>query len=157
MKKYLFVQAPLFKMNGFLLFEALIYIIIGSIFSLILFQFCIESYNNYSKIRKFNSQISSINTAFDLIIKDLQSSEVNDQGILNKGESQYLWTIKNDKLIKVETIAYNKTEIIVALNIKKLDFIVKNKIVTISLESILNNKPYKLCRTVRINIGEINE
>lgn len=160
---------------GFLLLESLIYLALSSFFFLVLFQFIVATYGNYKKIQHYNSNISSLYSAADLIIKDLQSAssdintwqKITDSSIVWKSKSHDIgWFLKNKKLYRVEgqynlsrDNFSNKIKSLAANNIHSLLFKINNSkqktcdLITITIEMFILGKLVKVQRSVAINNG----
>ena len=126
---------------GFFLVELLVYIAVASIFFLLLFQFTVLTYNQYSIFTNLSSKKASAYMAIDLISNDLRkaSSYVlswklidNSNLIWNQdGKTDIGWLLKENKLyrfqgtyLQASKMWKDKTESLVCTNVSKFNVII---------------------------------
>lgn len=139
---------------GFSLIETLIYISLSSLFLVLLFQFSNDCYKRY-KLNYKNYLVSC--AALDLISRDLKKINTikkveNNLIIFSTNAKDISWTIKNNKLYRIEGIFVNnnwtdKIESLVLYNCISLNFTDHKTSLDVELHIIQNNKVLKLTNT----------
>lgn len=175
----------IFSKKGFLLIEALIYLILSSLFFLLLFQFVVRTYSNHKNLRHKNSHESELSNLANILTRDIQSASKdiiswkkisNEELIFKVNNIDIGYICNGQKIYRIEG-QYNKasgnwTNKIQSLScrhIKKFSTSINTqeytkkynntfkeiKIVSFFIETIFNNKTFKITKCVCPRNGAI--